>query len=168
MGMIYLYTGEGIGKTTSALGLALRALGHGYNTVIIQFMKGRKDIGEYKIRDKLKGYEIYQFGRKGWVDLKNPSLDDKALARKGLQKADEVLKRKPFLLVLDEINLAAAIGLLDIDDVLELLDKKPQRTNIVLTGRRAPEEFINKADCVNELIEIKSPRKMIYEKGVQY
>lgn len=168
MGKIYLYTGEGIGKTTSALGLALRALGHGYNTVIIQFMKGRKDTGEYKIRNKLKGYEIYQFGRKGWVDLRNPSLDDKALARKGLRKADEVLKRKPFLLVLDEINLAAAVGLLDIDDVLELLDKKPERTNIVLTGRRAPEELMAKADCVNELIEIKSPKKMIYEKGVQY
>lgn len=168
MGMIYLYTGEGAGKTTSALGLALRALGHGYNAVIIQFMKARKDTGEYLMRTKLKNYEIYQFGRKGWVNLKNPSKRDKALARKGLEKAEQSLKRRPFLLVLDEINLAVAIGLLDVKDVIALLDKKPARTNIVLTGRRAPKELIAKADFAHELRPIKMMKRMVCEKGVQY
>jgi len=166
--MIYLYTGEGAGKTTSALGLALRVLGHGYNAVIIQFMKARKDTGEYRIRKKLRGYEIYQFGLRHWVNLKNPSEQDKALARKGLEKAEQSLKRKPFLLVLDEINLAVAVGLLDVKDVIALLDKKPKRTNIVLTGRRAPKELIAKADFAHELCVIKSSRKMVCEKGVQY
>ncbi|MEM5812178.1 MAG: cob(I)yrinic acid a,c-diamide adenosyltransferase [Candidatus Aenigmatarchaeota archaeon] len=167
MGHIYLYTGEGVGKTTSAIGLALRALGHGYSVVIVQFMKGR-ETGEYKIRKKLKGYEIYQFGRRGWVDLKNPSEKDKSIAREGLKKAEEILRRKPFLLVLDEINLAVASGLLDVKDVLSLLDKKPRRTNIVLTGRYAPKELIEKADFAHELRPIKTLRKMVCEKGVQY
>jgi len=168
MGFMYLYTGEGAGKTTSALGLALRVLGHNYNAVIIQFMKARKDTGEYRIRKRLKGYEIYQFGRRGWVDLKNPSERDRALARKGLEKAEHVLKRKPFLLVLDEINLAVAAGLLDVRDVLALLDKKPARTNIVLTGRRAPKELIARADFAHEVRPIKMLKKMVCEKGVQY
>ena len=168
MGHIYLYTGEGVGKTTSAIGLAVRAIGHGYNAVIIQFMKARKDTGEYLIRNKLKNYEIYQFGLKHWVNLKNPSKQDRNLARKGLEKAEEILRKKPFLLVLDEINLAVAIGLLDVKDVLSLLEKKPPHTNIVLTGRRAPKELIEKADFAHELRPIKMMKKMVCEKGVQY
>jgi cob(I)alamin adenosyltransferase len=168
MSYTYLYTGEGSGKTTAAFGLALRAMGHSYKVIVIQFMKGRKDTGEYKIRKKLRNYEIHQFGRKGWVDLKNPSAQDKELAERGLKKAEEALKKKPFLLVLDEINLAVAIGLLDVKDVLSLLNKKPERTNIFLTGRRAPKELIEKADFVNEVVEVKAPKKMVCEKGVQY
>jgi cob(I)alamin adenosyltransferase len=168
MGLIYLYTGEGVGKTTSALGLALRVMGHGYDAVIIQFMKARKDTGEYRIRKRLKGYEIYQFGLRHWVNLKKPSEQDKTLARKGLEKAEKVLKRRPFLLVLDEINLAVAVGLLDLKGVIALLDKKPKRTNIVLTGRRAPKELIKKADFAHEVRPIKMLKRMVCEKGVQY
>lgn len=160
---IYLYTGEGEGKTTNALGLALRAVGHGHKAVIIQFMKGRKWIGEYKIMERLKpDYEIYQFGREEWVNLSNPSAEDKELAEKGLEFAGEIIKKKPNLLVLDEINLATAIGLLRIEDVLNFLDIVPEETTVVMTGRRVPKEFIERADLVSIIELVKHP----YQKGI--
>jgi len=166
---IYLWTGTGAGKTTSALGVALRALGHKQKVVIVQFMKGRKDIGEYKIRKKLgRKYKIYQFGRKGFVNLKKPSKKDKDLAVKGLRFAERVLKEKPDLLVLDEINLAVACGLLNVKDVLSFLNKVPKKTCVYLIGRFAPKKLIDKADFVNEVKIIKHPRKWKAKKGIEY
>ena len=109
-----LYTGEGEGKTTTALGIALRAVGHGKRVVIVQFMKGRKSIGEYQIREKLKPlYSIYQFGRPDFIyDVHHPLDMDKKLAKMGLGFAKRAAKKKPFLLILDEINLTVAFGLL--------------------------------------------------------
>ncbi len=160
---IYLYTGEGEGKTMNALGLALRTIGHGKKAVIIQFMKGRKWIGEYKIMERLKpDYEIYQFGREEWVTLSNPGLEDKELAEKGLDFAGEISKKRPELLVLDEINLATAIGLLRVEDVLNFLDSVPEETTVVMTGRRAPKEFIERADLVTVMQMVKHP----YQKGI--
>jgi len=108
LGHIYLYTGTGGGKTTNALGLALRSVGHRYKVVIIQFMKWWKNTGEYKIRRKLAPYyEIYQFGRKGWIGLNNLTEEDKKLAEEALEFTKKIVKeKKPHLLVLDEINLA--------------------------------------------------------------
>ena len=152
------------------MGLALRAVGHGYKVVIIQFMKGWKNLGEYKIQRKLKPYyEIHQFGSKEFIQPGKPSRKDIEQARKALKFAEEVLrKRRPFLLVLDEINLAVAWGLLKVEDVLRLLDKVPKRTHVVLTGRYAPRELIERADAVNEIVEIKYPREMVTQKGLQY
>ena len=169
MGKIFLYYGTGAGKTTNALGLALRCVGHGLKAVIIQFMKGRKDIGEYKVMEKLKPYyEIYQFGRRGWVDLRNPSETDKALAKKALEKAREVLKGKPHLLVLDEICLAAYIGLVDVQEVLNLLDEVPEETDVVLTGRYCPPELVDRADVVNMIVEVKAPREIYTRIGITH
>jgi cob(I)alamin adenosyltransferase len=170
MGMIYLYTGTGAGKTTNALGLALRAIGHGRKVVIIQFMKGRRDVGEYKVRKRLKPlYEIYQFGGKGFITPGKHTSKDVELAKKALKFAEEaVRKRRPFLLVLDEINLAVAWGLLKAEEVLSFLGRIPKRTNVVLTGRYAPKELIERADAVNEIVEIKYPREMITQRGIQY
>ena len=127
-GKIHLYTGEGEGKTTTALGLALRAVGHGYKVIIIQFMKGRKNIGEYLIKERLAPeYEIYQFGKEKFVNLENPSEEDKKLAQKGLEFARESLRKKPRLLILDEINLAIAIGLIELKEVLNFLRKSPTK-----------------------------------------
>ena len=167
---VYLWTGQGWGKTTSALGVSLRAIGHGYTAVIIQFMKGRKDaIGEYKVRKKLgRLFEIYQFGRKGWVNLKNPAKEDKALAKKALEFAKKKAKQKPFLLILDEVNLACSIGLINPKDVIKFLDKVPSKVHIYLTGRNAPKELINRADYVNEIIMKKGPKKLTGEKGIDY
>jgi len=162
-GKIHVYTGNGEGKTTTALGLALRAVGHGYRVVIVQFMKGRKDIGEYLIKDRLyPEYNIYQFGKEELVDLSSPTDEDKRLANEGLKFAKNALKQKPKLLILDEINLALAIGLLEINDVLKLLSEIPDETVVVLTGRNAPKEIIDVADLVTEMKKIKHP----FEEGV--
>ena len=162
-GKIHVYTGDGEGKTTTALGLALRAVGHGYRVVVVQFMKGRKDIGEYLIKDRLyPEYNIYQFGKEELVDLSSPTDEDKRLANEGLKFAKNALKQKPKLLILDEINLALAIGLLKINDVLKLLSEIPDETVVVLTGRSAPKEIIDIADLVTEMKKIKHP----FEEGV--
>jgi cob(I)alamin adenosyltransferase len=170
-GFVHLYTGEGEGETLTAFGSALRAIGHGYKVIIIQFMKGRKNIGEYKVRTRLSPeYEIHQFGRKEFLDLKNPEPIDIELAQKGLAFAREALKRKPKLLILDEINLAVAFGLLKLEDVLELLDDVPPSTVAILTGRRAPKELIERADLASEILEIKHPMKMGVpaRRGIEY
>jgi cob(I)alamin adenosyltransferase len=93
MGYIYLYIGTGGGKTANALGLALRSVGHNKKVVIIQFLKWRKDIGEYMIKDRLAPYyEIYQFGRKGWIGLSNLGDEDRELAQKVLRFAEKIVK----------------------------------------------------------------------------
>jgi len=167
-GPIYLYTGEGGGKTTNALGLALRCLGHGYKVVIIQFLKWWKNTGEYKFRKKHPNYQIYQFGRKGWAGLGNLDERDKELTRKGLEFAKKVLKEKPRLLVLDEINLALHCKLLDVNEVIEFLKTVPKETNVVLTGRHAPRELVQFADFVNEIIDVKHPEEIPTVRGIQF
>ena len=105
MPTLYSKTSRGSGFDTiiffpSAIGAAIRAIGHNKKVIVIQFMKGRKEtIGEYKIRKKLPKYEIKQFGRKGWVNLKKPSLKDKLLAQEALDYAKLAAKKKPFLLM---------------------------------------------------------------------
>lgn len=166
---IYLWTGTGYGKTTSALGTALRQAGHGNKAIIIQFMKGRNYIGEYKIMKRLKpNYQIYQFGRPGWVDIKNPEQKDKDLACKGLEFAYGAIKQKPDLLVLDEINIAVAVGLLPEKEVLEFLDKVPAETTVYLTGRYAPPKLIWRADYVTEFVTLKQPEKIVPKKGIDW
>ncbi len=169
---IYLYTGIGPGKTTNALGIALRSLGHGHRVVIIQFMKGRKNIGEYLFKEKSgelgELYEIYQFGREGFINLDNPSEEDKNLARQGLEKVKEVIKNPPHVLILDEINLAVAVGLLDIGDVIDVLKKIPRETDVVLTGRYAPYKLLKCADYVNTITPVKMPEDFDAKKGINY
>jgi len=170
MGLIILYTGTGAGKTTSALGLALRCIGHGLKVIIIQFMKGRKDIGEYLIKERLSPeYEIYQFGRTEWVNLSNPSDEDRELALRGLAFAEKImLEKKPFLLILDEVNLAVAVNLIPISRIMDFLSKIPEETHVVLTGRYAPSELINRADIVNLVVEAKYPKELFAIKGISY
>lgn len=166
---VYIWTGIGYGKTSSALGIALRMTGHGKKAVVVQFMKGWKNIGEYKIQKRLSPeYEIHQFGRKGWVKLKKPSKKDKKLAAKGLKFAENVLKKKPDLLVLDEIILAVAIGLLNVKEVIKVLDKAPSKTALYLTGRFCPQELIERADYVTEFVTLKQPKKIVAKKGIEY
>jgi len=173
LGEIHLYMGDGGGKTTTALGGGLRAVGHGYRVVMIQFMKGRRDIGEYRaIKERLTPlFEVFQFGREGFVDLHNPSREDYELARKGLEFARRVLREKPpFLLILDEINLAAAVGLVRVEDVLKLLDEVPEETNVIMTGRHPPREFVDRADFVTVMACVKHPYcdSATAKKGLEY
>ncbi|MBW2984605.1 cob(I)yrinic acid a,c-diamide adenosyltransferase [Candidatus Woesearchaeota archaeon] len=167
---VYLWTGPGWGKTTSALGAGLRSIGHGYKVTVIQFMKGRKDrIGEYHVRKKLgKRYEIHQFGRPGFVKLSKPSEQDKKLAQKGFEAAKKAAKKKPFMLILDEINLAVKVGLLDEKEVIKFLDTVPSKTHVYMTGRNATPGLKKRADFVNEVIMRKGPKKLVGEKGIDY
>jgi len=169
-GELQLYTGDAGGKTAAALGLALRSLGHGHKVVVIQFMKGNKNTGEYKIRKRLAPqYEIYQFGRPTYVNLKCPEPVDIRLAEEGLAFARKVLKKKPDLLVLDEINLAVAAGLLKVKDVLQLLDEAPSNTVVILTGRYAPKELIDKVNIANEVRSMRLPKKFtVAREGIEY
>ncbi|MEJ5327514.1 MAG: cob(I)yrinic acid a,c-diamide adenosyltransferase [Candidatus Bathyarchaeia archaeon] len=184
MGYIYLYYGTGGGKTTNALGLALRTVGHGKNVVIIQFLKWKKDIGEYLIKDKLAPhYEIYQFGRQAWLGEEEKTAEfagetfhvervksrDKALAKEALDFAARILmEKRPHLLVLDEICLAVQWKLLDVHDVLKLLDNVPEETTVVMTGRLAPKELIDRADFVNIVELVKMPEAFKLTEGIQY
>ena len=170
MGYIYLYTGTGGGKTANALGLALRSAGHERKVVIIQFLKWWKNTGEYKIQEKLAPfYEIYLFGREDWIGLDNLGEEDRKLAKEGLEFAKKVVEeKKPHLLVLDEINLALYCNMLEIEEVLEFLDEIPEETDVVLTGRYAPKKLLDMADFVNEVKDLKHPKKMVTTKGIQY
>jgi len=171
---IYLYTGEGGGKTTNALGLALRCIGHKRSVVIIQFLKWWKNTGEYKISKEdciKKYYKIYQFGRYGWHGFENLTDEDKELCENALKFTEEISKKeKPYLLVLDEINLACYLKLLDVNLVIETLKKIKEdnkEVSIVITGRYAPEELINFSDYVNEVNVVKMGEYETRE-GIQY
>lgn len=114
-------------------------------------------------------YEIYQFGRKDWVGLGTLGEEDKKLAMKALKFAEKaVIEKKPSLLILDEVNLALYCQLLDVRDVINFLNKIPKDTDVVLTGRFAPKELIERADFVNEIRDVKSPKDMVTTMGIQY
>jgi cob(I)alamin adenosyltransferase len=163
-GYVQVYTGNGKGKTTASLGLALRAAGHGLKTVIIQFMKGWIDYGELSGVRMLAPYvEIHQAGRDTFVNRKNPDPEDVRLARQGFELAKEaVLGHRADIVVLDEIICAVDFGLLPVDEVLALVRDKPDGMELVLTGRGAPQEIIDAADLVTEMREVKH----YYGKGV--
>ena len=169
-GMVYLYTGTGAGKTTNSLGIAMRCVGHRKKVIIIQFMKWWKNTGEYRIRNRLKPYyEIYQFGRRGWISFKDLDERDKKLAEKGFEFAKRVVKqKKPHVLILDEITIALNRKLLDKKKVIDFLMNLPPRTDVVLTGRYAPEELWDAADFVNIVVDDKHPKEMVAKAGIQY
>ncbi|MBI5159336.1 cob(I)yrinic acid a,c-diamide adenosyltransferase [Candidatus Micrarchaeota archaeon] len=168
MGFVYVYTGDGAGKTTAALGLALRAVGHKHKVVVVQFMKGWENTGEFIIQKNLAPfYEIKQFGTREFVDLKNPSGEDKGRAEKAMNFAFEKLKEKPNVLILDEVNLACAIGLVEVKQLLELIESADEKTAIVCTGRNAPKELCERADFVTEVENIKR-KKISAHEGIEY
>ncbi len=163
-GLIQVYTGNGKGKTTAALGLALRAVGHGLKVLMIQFMKGEINYGEIEASKRLSpNLVIIQSGRDKFVSKTNPDSIDIELAKKGLSLAkEEILSQKYDIVILDEINVAIDYGLIPLSDLLNLIDSKPDSVEIVLTGRNAKLEVIEKADLVTEMIEIKH----YYHKGI--
>jgi len=169
--LIHVYTGDGKGKTTAALGLALRASGHGRRILVIQFMKGKIDYGELASSKKLGTVEIIQFGRPDFVDLKNPSQEDRDLAREAFAFACEVLHSGKYdMIILDEINVALAAHLIPVEEAIELLRAIPENIELVLTGRWAPEKILAEADYVTEMREIKHPfkRGIVGRKGVEW
>ncbi len=156
-GCIQVYTGNGKGKTTAALGLALRAVGREMKVCMIQFMKGGGPYGEHLAAPRLSPHlTIIQTGREGWVNRDNPDPEDVRLAREGVALARKALAGGEYgLVILDEINGAAAFGLVTVDDVLDLMAAKPADVELVLTGRNAHERVIAAADLVTEMREVK-------------
>lgn len=166
-GNIFLITGNGVGKTTAALGAALRACGHKQNVIMVQFMKGRKDIGEYKVQNQLKTFKVCQFGRKEFVDLKHPSLEDVKKAQQGLEFIRKI-KKWPEVLIIDELNLAISTGMLSNEEVIAVLNKIPAKCNVFITGRYASPKMMEFADYVNEILLIKAPKDMKTRKGIEF
>ena len=163
-GYVQVYTGNGKGKTTAALGLALRAAGHGLKTYIGQFMKGQH-YGELEAAKQMKPYiTIEQYGRPGWVHVrKPPKEEDVRLAQEGLRKAREAMLSGEYdIIVLDEITTAHYFELISLEDMLELIRSKPENVELVFTGRYAPQELIEIADLVTEMKEVKH----YYKKGI--
>lgn len=155
-GCIQVYTGNGKGKTTAALGLALRAVGRGLKVCIFQFIKGGGPYGEHLVAEKLAPFfTIIQTGRPGWVNTKDIT-EDRRVAQEAFGRAKELLTSGEYdIFICDEINGAVSFGLIDVEQVLELINLKPEQVELVLTGRNADEKVIEAADLVTEMRELK-------------
>ncbi len=155
-GLIIVITGNGKGKTTSAFGQALRAVGQGYKVFILQFMKGR-EYGEFIAAEKyLPNITVRKSGLDSFVMRGNPAAIDIALAQKGLDIAKKsIVSGKYDMVILDEINVALDFKLIKLKEVVDLIKNKPTALNLILTGRYAPKEIIKLADTVSEIQEIK-------------
>ncbi|NOY86902.1 MAG: cob(I)yrinic acid a,c-diamide adenosyltransferase [Deltaproteobacteria bacterium] len=157
-GYTHIYTGGGKGKTTASLGLALRAVGNGLRVLVIQFLKGRKEMtGERKAALRLApDLEIRPRGGEGFVGPGEPSEEDRFQAGVALAEAfDEADSGNWDVIVLDEINVAVHLGLIPLGEVLVLLDSRPDGLELILTGRMAPPGLMDRADLVTEMREVK-------------
>jgi cob(I)alamin adenosyltransferase len=161
-GYIHVYTGPGKGKTTAALGLGLRAAGAGLKVHILQFMKGRR-YSELDAIENLENFTFSQHGRDEFVSKENPEQIDIDLALEGFARAKDIIKSSKYdLVILDELNVAVDFNLIKLDEVIKLIEQKPEKLELVLTGRDAHPEIIMIADLVTEMLEIKHP----YQQGV--
>ena len=170
-GMVEIFTGDGKGKTSAALGVALRALGHGLKVHIIFFMKGDFPYGEQKILSELPNVTFGRFGFRDFVDPANVKPEEKEEARKALRAARRaVLSLKYDVVILDEVNVAAAWKLIDVADVIRLIHDKPEKVELIITGRYADPELIKLADLVTDMTKVKHPfdKGILSRKGIDY
>lgn len=178
-GLIIIYTGDGKGKTSASMGAVLRALGHGWKVLVIQFFKGDWPVvfGEVEMGKKLSPQlEVLQLGKGfvGYMGDKKPREEHLAAAKQAVATAREKIASGGYdLIVLDEIIYAidyAGVQLVSLDEVLSLLDAKPPELHLILTGRNAPQALIDRADLVTEMREIKHPwqKKIPAQEGIDY
>ncbi len=157
-GLIIVHTGNGKGKTTAALGMVMRSLGHGYQVAIVQFIKGAWEPAEKAVLSKWSGQLVFHAMGEGftWETQDRERDTQKAIA--AWEKGLEYIRNPDYKLVLlDEINVALKLGYLDVAQVLAGLEEKPDDSHVILTGRGAPAELIDKADLVTEMTLIKHP-----------
>ncbi len=160
-GYVHVYTGDGKGKSTAAFGLAVRAIGAGLSVCVIQFIKSM-DYHELRVLRQV-GVQLHQFGR-GCFIMSTPQPEDRVMAARGATFARELLSgTPPDVLILDEINVACQLGLLEAVDVVRILESRPPTVELICTGRGAPPELIAAADLVTEMVN----RKHYFEMGVQ-
>ena len=161
-GLIQVYTGDGKGKTTAALGLALRATGAGLKVFIGQFVKGAEYSEIKALRRLAPGIEIKQYGRRCFIKDK-PDEEDIRLAQNGLVEMESVIQSGDYdLVILDEANIAVYYNLFSVDELLKVVQNRPKQVEIVITGRNADPRIIAAADLVTEMREIKH----YYQKGI--
>lgn len=162
-GLVQIFTGEGRGKTSAALGSVLRAVGHGLRIYIVFFMKGDYPYGEIAALSHLPNVDIAKFGGLKFVYPDHIKPEDIAQAKAALASAREaMLSGKYDLIVLDEVNVATAYNLVELDEVIRLIKDKPPNVELILTGRYADPKLVEAADLVTEMLKIKHP----YDKGV--
>lgn len=164
LGLIHIYTGDGKGKTTAAIGLSLRAVANGLRVCVIQFMKALSDeSGEIREIKRFENVSVKRYGGNLLVKTHPPVEEIKSEIAKGLEEARSIAESGFCdLLVLDEINVAVSMGLADLEKVLEVVRLCKGRVELVMTGRNAPQEFIDIADYVTEFKLIKHP----FNKGI--
>lgn len=170
-GLLIVFTGNGKGKTTASLGMALRAAGHGMRVLILQFIKGTWPYGELEALERFAEVKIKPLGS-GFTWKKESLDEDRELARLGWEEAsDEIGKGEYDVIILDELNYVLSYGLLPLDPVLQALSSRPQGLHVVVTGRNAPEELIQIADLVTEMVQVKHPyqdKGIKAQKGIEY
>jgi len=170
-GLAIVFTGEGKGKTTAALGTVIRALGNGLRVCVVAFMKKGSQSGEWNVLSGLQNIHIAIFGTGAFVDPQNVRVDDKKQAQMALEEGQKaIFSGKYDLVVLDEVNIAAAWSMISVDDVIKLMQGKPHNVEIILTGRYAGKEIIKNADLVTEMLNIKHPYDdgRLARRGIEY
>ncbi len=180
-GLVQVYTGNGKGKTTCALGAGLRAAGHNLRVIMICFMKskiaersGTNEInyGEFRVIDLIPNFTIVPVGRETFVDKKNPDPIDIKMAQDGLQMAKKAFEMKECdVLILDEINVAVEWNLISLEDQLGLIESKPDGIELIMTGRYATVDLMERADLVTEMVEIKhyyASEKLLARRGFEF
>lgn len=172
-GLIIVFTGNGKGKTSAALGMALRAAGHGYKTAMVKFIKGPMTSGEDFMAQKLPFIKIINTG-KGFYKMGGDSLppeEHKKAAQRGLDIATKMMRSRTFdIVILDEINVALSAGLLTFHQLKKFIKEKPDHVHLILTGRKAPKGLLKIADLITDMKEIKHPFKkgLPARKGIDY
>jgi len=170
-GLVQIFTGDGKGKTSAALGAVIRALGQGLRVYIVFFMKGDYPYGERRILSQLPNVTCVSFGSLEFVDPTNVKPEEIEQAKQALATAREAMLSGSYdLVVLDEVNIAVAWKLVELDEVIRLISDKPQNVELILTGRYADTKLVQQADLVTEMLKIKHPydEEITSRKGIEY
>ena len=170
-GLVQIFTGNGKGKTSAAMGTIVRAAGHGYKVFLVSFMKGNYEYGEYNSISRLPNVKMAQFGLRQLTDPNKTKPEEREQAKLALKTAREVIMSGDYdLVVMDEINVALGYDLIGLEEVIKLIKDKPPHVELILTGRYADTRLLELADLVTEMVNVKHPFDKLINarKGIEY